>query len=488
MKEKALSKKNGSSEALGKGRCEGMENSEEWFRIIYECSPEALFVHEITGRMLDGNKAAERLLHCSRKNLIGKNFLELDLLPKDQIGKAAALLTKSALGKPTGPDEFTLKVHGSDPIIAEISTYPVKFNDKKLVLGVARDITLQRKAEAELLSAKQRMQRYLDIAGVMLVAIDRTGTIILVNKKGRRVLGFSESELLGKNWFETCIPEGQREEVRTVFQRLIAGEIDPVEYFENSILTKSGQERTIAWHNTVLEDESGTLTGTLSSGEDITERKRMQEELINNQASLKLSVESLINIVASTVEVRDPYTSGHQKRVAEIAVKIAEEMDLPSNVINGIRAAGMIHDIGKISIPAEILAKPSKLSDIERALMESHVLTGYEILKDIIFPWPVAEIVRQHHERMDGSGYPQGLKGDEILLEARIIAVADVLEAMSSHRPYRPALGIQMALGEIIKNRGVLFDAAVVDCLNNIADRSLLGLELWEKPLFYSDL
>ena len=203
----------------------------------------------------------------------------------------------------------------------------------------------------------------------------------------------------------------------------------------------------------------------------------MGDELIRNAASLKLSVESLINIVASTVEVRDPYTSGHQKKVAEIAVKLAEEMALPANQVDGIRAAGMIHDIGKISIPAEILSKPSRLSDIERSLMETHVQTGFDILKGIAFPWPVADIVRQHHERINGSGYPQGLKKKDILLEAKIIAVADVLEAMSSHRPYRPALGMQVALDEIQRNRGILFDAEVVDILMTITKNGELSLD-----------
>jgi putative nucleotidyltransferase with HDIG domain len=163
------------------------------------------------------------------------------------------------------------------------------------------------------------------------------------------------------------------------------------------------------------------------------------------------------------VEARDPYTAGHQRRVAALATAIAQEMDLPEEQINGIHLAAIIHDLGKIQIPAEILSKPSKLSDIEFMLIKQHPQAGYDILKDVKFPWPIAEVILQHHERMDGSGYPQGLKSEQILLESKIMAVADVVEAMSSHRPYRAGLGIEAALDEIILGRGTRYDPQVAD-------------------------
>jgi HD-GYP domain-containing protein (c-di-GMP phosphodiesterase class II) len=170
--------------------------------------------------------------------------------------------------------------------------------------------------------------------------------------------------------------------------------------------------------------------------------------------------------ITVTVETRDPYTAGHQRRVADLARAVATEMNLPLDIIEGLRMAASIHDLGKISVPAEILSKPTKLTDIEFMLIKTHSQSGYDILKDIDFPWPLAQIVYQHHERMDGSGYPRNLKGDEIIMEARIIAVADVMEAMASHRPYRPALGIDTALAEIEKNKGTFYDNAVADaCL-----------------------
>jgi putative nucleotidyltransferase with HDIG domain len=182
--------------------------------------------------------------------------------------------------------------------------------------------------------------------------------------------------------------------------------------------------------------------------------------------SLRKSIKTTIQVLGTASEAKDPYTAGHQKRVADLARAIATEMKLPHDTIEGIRMAGSIHDIGKLSVPAEILSKPTKLTNLEFSLIKEHTRVGYEMLKNVESPWPLAQIVYQHHERMDGSGYPRNLKGDEILMGARIIAVADVVEAMASHRPYRSGLGIEAALEEIEKNNGVLYDTAVADaCL-----------------------
>ncbi|MFZ2445238.1 MAG: HD domain-containing phosphohydrolase [Syntrophobacteraceae bacterium] len=185
---------------------------------------------------------------------------------------------------------------------------------------------------------------------------------------------------------------------------------------------------------------------------------------------LKWVLEDSINALASALESKDPYTAGHQQRVSDTACQIARKMELSQDQLTAVRLAGLVHDIGKISVPSEILSKPSKLSELEFELIKLHAHTGFDILKRIQFPWPIAQILLQHHERMDGSGYPQGLSGKEILLEARIIAVADVVEAMSSHRPYRSALGLQKALEEISKNRGILYDPDVVDACLKLED------------------
>jgi putative nucleotidyltransferase with HDIG domain len=196
-------------------------------------------------------------------------------------------------------------------------------------------------------------------------------------------------------------------------------------------------------------------------------------ELSESFDRLKWVLEDSVKALGAVLEMKDPYTAGHQKRVSDIACKIAGSMELSHEQITAIRLAGLVHDIGKISVPSEILSKPSKLDELEFALIKRHPSTGFDILKRISFPWPMAKIVLQHHERLDGSGYPTGLSSDEILIEARIIAVADVVEAMSSHRPHRPALGVATAFAEIGRNRGALYDAFVVDACLRLKDYCL---------------
>jgi PAS domain S-box-containing protein len=216
----------------------------------------------------------------------------------------------------------------------------------------------------------------------------------------------------------------------------------------------------------IIKDAQGRTIKTYGVNQDITDRKRAEEELQRTLENLRKAFIASIQLLVSAVEARDPYTAGHQIRSTNLARAIATEMGLPQEKIEGLRMAGSIHDIGKLSIPAEILSKPTKLTNVEFSLIKEHARAGYEMLKDVESPWPLAEIVHQHHERIDGSGYPRQLKGDEILIEARIMAVADVVESMASHRPYRPAIGIEAALEEIKKNKGILYDDAVADaCL-----------------------
>jgi putative nucleotidyltransferase with HDIG domain len=196
-------------------------------------------------------------------------------------------------------------------------------------------------------------------------------------------------------------------------------------------------------------------------------RREMEAKLEETLESLKRAVGTTIQALESALESRDPYTAGHQSRAANLACAIAAEMGLPKEKIEGIHMAGIIHDIGKLSIPAEILTKPSKLTELEYLLIKEHSRNGYVMVKEIKSPWPLAEIISQHHERINGTGYPDKLTGDKILMEARILAVSDVVEAMASHRPYRASLGIEAALKEIEKNKGVLYDEPAADaCLN----------------------
>ncbi len=216
---------------------------------------------------------------------------------------------------------------------------------------------------------------------------------------------------------------------------------------------------------------------------------RLINELSHAEKEVRRSLQGIIDVVSMIIETRDPYTAGHQRGVADIAQAVAQRLRLPEERIEGIRLAATVHDLGKISIPAEILAKPTRLNDIEMSIIRIHPQSGYEILKLVDFPWPIAQIVLQHHERIDGSGYPQGLSAPDILLEAKIIGVADVMEAMCSHRPYRPAMGIDKALQEILQNKGILYDPDVVDaCLQYFEEKrsgSLANIAGLQKKLEY---
>ena len=215
----------------------------------------------------------------------------------------------------------------------------------------------------------------------------------------------------------------------------------------------------------------------LASIRDISDRKKAEKELKERYLKIKKTMENTIDIVSRLVEIRDPYTAFHQQKVSKLAILIAQKMGFSEDKIEVIRITSLVHDIGKINVPAEILSNPNGLTEIEFNLVKEHPKIGYDILKKIDFVWPVAEIVLQHHERIDGSGYPRGLKDNEILIESKIIGVADVVEAMSSHRPYRPALGIDKALEEISKNKGILYGPEVVDICIKIFKEEGFGFE-----------
>jgi putative nucleotidyltransferase with HDIG domain len=257
-------------------------------------------------------------------------------------------------------------------------------------------------------------------------------------------------------------------------EKVLAAWPDLISYFAAEketeiVLVEDTAEHFFDCRISSLCNRRGRLTGRLIILRDITEQKRV-DKLESILGKLQKTMTGIIQTMALMVEMKDPYTAGHQRRVAKIAHAIAIRMALPDLEIETISMAAVIHDIGKINIPAEILNKPGYLTDAEFATIQTHPEVGFNILKTIDFPWPIAKIVRQHHEKMNGSGYPKGLMGPDILLAAKIIVVADVVESMSNERPYRPALGIEKALEEIARNRGILYDEHVVDvCLAVLA-------------------
>lgn len=244
------------------------------------------------------------------------------------------------------------------------------------------------------------------------------------------------------------------------------------------IIRPDGKVRYVKEQAEVTYDLNGRPTRMVGTVHDITEQTIVNERIKKTLDNLHSAFKGSIKAMASTVEMKDPYTAGHQRRVADLARAIGEYMGLSKKQVEGVQMAGLIHDFGKISVPAEILSKPGRITEIEFGLIKHHSQVAYDVLKTVDFPWPIAEIVLQHHERMDGSGYPNGLKGDEIRIEARILAVADVVEAIASHRPYRASLGVNTALEEIKRNKGILYDAEAVDACLQIVHDSKFNLDM----------
>lgn len=296
-----------------------------------------------------------------------------------------------------------------------------------------------------------------------IIAVDLDGIIRFWNKAAEKITGWREDEALGQPI--RMFPFDQWEVYEEVRQRTLQREIFtslPVH-----AVKKDGTPMYVSYSAAPLLDAENHVLGTMALLYDITEKMELEAALKASLMKMSRVVDETVEALASAVETRDLYTASHQRRVASLACAIAREMGgIGADQMKGIRTAAILHDIGKLHVPFELLNNPGHLTDIEFALIKNHPQSGYDILKNIEFPWPVARIVQQHHEHLDGSGYPAGLKGDSILLEACIIGVADVVEAMSSHRPYRPAKGIKAALQEITKGRGSLYDPKAVDvCL-----------------------
>jgi len=740
-----------------------VRESEEQYHSIVDDSPGLINRFLPDGTITFVNQGYSAFFGKNSEELIGTNIkLLIREEDRESVMSTIASLTKKS---PIKISE-NKKIRRDGEIRWIRWTDRALFDEKGKVISYqsfGEDITESKQAQRAIQQERDKAQKYLDIAEVMIVAIDKDGEITLVNQKGASILGYQIEELIGKNWFNTCVPEMDRKQAKKIFDEFITGGMALGDHFEQTVITKSGEKRIIDWHSTPLweqDDVEKHRIGSLNSGEDITKRVKAEKELgeneeklrniidnstnmfyshtpdhqltfispqskqllgykpdemlikwtdlttdnpinqkgilatqkaidtgetqppyelelvnkngkiiivetreapvvrdgktvaivgsltditervrtgkllnalnqaavamgtsqtqeeifnvvseelkqlniscmlfpldetrsrlitkfishesaiikpleklvglkykkysfpidtvdvyrrvikkketlledtsehtvrqmfpklskkiitllvkisqgkkaistpliVENEAigmlllqsgsltledvptaiafadqlssawnkigllqNLRKTVEGTIHTIAATVEARDPYTAGHQKRVADLTVAISKEMGLPKDQIESIRMASLIHDLGKINIPAEILSKPGKLNELEFNLIKTHPQNGFDLLKEIEFPWPIAEMVLQHHEKMDGSGYPQGLKGDDILLEARILAVADIIEAMSSHRPYRPALGIEKALAQIKEERGTLLDPNVVDvCL-----------------------
>ena len=334
----------------------------------------------------------------------------------------------------------------------------------KLRTRLGNALSTHKKTEEKLRNEEQRFRALAEQSSDIIVLVNRELAITYENQALTKTLGYKPEEIISSNIFEYIHPDDLKLVTDILNERF--DDINaPITKVEIRIRHRDGRWRIFeAMGSNLVRDN--VVEAAIVNLHDITERKKAEEKLHQTLDSLRKAVGTTIQVLVSALEVRDPYTAGHQAQSANLACAIATEMELDNNTIEGIRMAGIIHDIGKLAVPAEILSKPTKLTNIEFSLIKEHSRSGYEMLKDVESPWPLAQIIYQHHERLDGTGYPRNLKGDEIFIEARILAVADVVEAMASHRPYRPSLGIEAALEEIEKNKGILYDESVVNaCL-----------------------
>ncbi len=438
---------------------EALWDSEERYRQVVENANEAIFVVQDETIKFYNPKTVE-ILGFSRDHLPSVvSFMEF-IHPEDQ-EMVLERYQKRLKGEDL-PQIYTFRVIDRERKIrwAEINSVLISWEGRPATLVFLSDITERKTTEEKIILAKEEWERTFDSVPDLIAIVGDDFRISRVNRAMADRLHLTPKEMVGRWCYE-----------------LIHGTQGPPSICPHNQVMRDGKETSTEIHEprlgghflltaSPLTGADGRFLGVIHVFRDITERKQAEEKVVEEGKKLQKAIEGIVQAMAATVEVKDPYTAGHQRRVADLARAIAQEMGFSDDRIEGIHMAGMIHDLGKLSVPAEILSKPTELSEIEFSLIKVHPQAGYDILKEIDFPWPIARIVFQHHERINGSGYPMQIKGEEILPEAKVLAVADVVEAIASYRPYRPALGLDKALEEIQQQKGVLYDSEVVEvCL-----------------------
>jgi PAS domain S-box-containing protein len=441
---------------------DALQVSEKYFKEITENSSDIIVITDKNGDIKYCSRSTERFTGYKPEELIGRNVIRI--IHPDDVKRAVGDFGKAILAKDSAiPNGFRI-VHkdGSERYFEGLGK---NLLDNPSVAGFimnVHDTTERKQADEALRESERKYKSLIDNFQDIILTINLEGKITFASQSIKEKLGYESAETINMSILD-FVQEEDHQRVMENLQKGMKGE--KITGFQIQVITKSGKRVFFeSFFSRVYKD--GEVVGAQAIIKDITESKRAEEELKQSFERMRKALGATVQSISMIVEMKDPYTAGHQQRVSDLARAISTEMGLSADQRDFIRTASAIHDIGKISIPAEILSKSTKLTDMEFNLIKTHAQSGHDILKDIEFPWPVADVVLQHHERMDGSGYPQGLKGNDIFLEARIMAVADVVEAMASHRPYRPSLGIDCALDEISRNKGILYDADVVDaCL-----------------------
>ncbi len=454
-----------------------LQLSEERYQFLVQNSPDIIFTLDSDGKFSFINESVRNVLGYSSQQLIGKPYAKI-VHPEDH--EKADSLFSNGLGKHRSlkSSEIRLKPKSSRKespshsrnVIVEMRIRGIydRFQPNAEDLfrgtyGVAQDITARKQAEEELMLQKAHFQQLFENSPEAIAILDHSDRILNANRGFEELFGYTLEECKNQCIKELIVPKKLISEASRLSQIVMSNGI--AQHNETVRKRKDGSEVNVAVLGYPIHFQDSQV-GVYAIYSDITERKKSEKTIQSTLKKLRKAMGGIIHVMVSTVEARDPYTAGHQQRVAELARTIAQEMGMSKEEVDGIRIGGSIHDLGKIKIPTEILSNPGRITDAEFSLIKTHPEVAYGILRDIEFSRPVAEMVYQHHEKINGSGYPRGLDSDEILPEAKILTIADVVEAIASHRPYRPALGMKIALDEITSNRGVLYDAEGVDaCL-----------------------
>ena len=439
--------------------------SESKYKSLFENANNAVLLADVmTGKIIDANKNAETLFGRNREELIGMH--RLGLHPNEEAEYYnQQFLAHIEQNKVSNEKGEIVRKDGSH-VHVYISSSVMEISGKQVIQGIFQDLSDIEKVEEKLVQSENKYKGLLEHISSAIIIIDiQTNIILEANEYSELLFGMSRNEIIGLNWFDLHYMEKERaKDYMEKFNKHI--EFNNILNEELVIIKKDGTQSYVTISTKLLEIDEKKVIRCIFN--DITTLKDTEKSLAESRDDLEKALYSTVEALASTVEAKDPYTAGHQRRVSYLSAAIALEMGYSAKKIRLIKTAATVHDIGKIQVPTEILSKPGRLTKIEFEFIKTHVQASYELLKNIEFPWPIADIVYQHHERIDGTGYPRGLKGDEIMKEARIISVADVIEAITSHRPYRDALGIDKALEEIQNNKGKIYDPEVVDACTKL--------------------
>jgi PAS domain S-box-containing protein/putative nucleotidyltransferase with HDIG domain len=449
-----------------RGAQEQIAKSQNDYADLYDYSPVGYLTFNGDVLITGVNLTGAALLGVERQKLLKRRFRQF-VAPADAGLWDRHFVSVLQQGEKQSCD-LQLRRNDGSTIHARLDSIRVEMDDGTCVVRTAMsDVTIQKQAAEALKESEAQYRLLSDHMTDFIWLMDMNLKPTYQSPSAEKLTGFTHEEIMELPLERRVTPQSLKLTAEVFLENLprIMSDTDynPILALELEIYRKDG---TTLWSEnmfSIIRDETGKPVSILGEARDITERKQSEEKLLKSYESLKKTLNDAINTMVKIVELRDPYTAGHQNKVADLATAIAREMKLEDTRIDQIRTAAVIHDIGKIYVPSDILSRPGKLTDIEFNLIKTHAQSGYDIVDGMDFPGVVAAAVLQHHERLDGSGYPNQLKGEDTLLEAKILAVADVVEAMASHRPYRSALGIDKALDEISKNKGKLYDPDVVD-------------------------